>query len=261
MRWLRYRHEASAHYGILDGDQVIEVAGTPFDGPKPTGRKLPLSEVCLLAPVQPVGFFAAAQPNHLRHVKKSAERRNVPVVVPTHTDFNYRGPNALIGTGDAVVLPADSSGTVQMEGELAVVIGRTAKRVAEKDALDYVFGYTICNDISERRWQFGDRTVWRGKNTDTFNPMGPWIETELDLAAAVTHIRLNGRELGHFPTNEMIFSVRALIAAISRNITLSPGDVILTGADEPTPDMVAGDIAEIEITGIGVLRNPIVAET
>lgn len=169
-------------------------------------------------------------------------------------------PVLRIGPDDAVILPADCTGVVQAEAELAIVMGRTVKRVAAKDALDYVFGYTFGNDISERNWQFNDRTVWRGKNTDTFNPMGPWIDTAPDLDSLITRIRVNGQECGSFRTNNMVFGVAELIEILTRNITLQPGDVILTGADEPCPDVRAGDVVEIKIDGLGMLRNPITAE-
>ena len=261
MRWIRYEHAGNAHYGMLRGDVIVQVDGAPFaGGARPTGREVQLAEVRLLAPVQPVNFFAAGQPNHVEHVRKYCVKRGLPFALPQTCDFNYRGPNAVIGPDDAVILPADCGGTVQLEGELAIVMGRTAKRVAAKDALDYVFGYTICNDISERNWQFNDRTVWRGKNTDTFNPIGPWIDTDLDLDSLVTHIRVNDVECGSFQTNDMVFGVAELIEILTRNITLQPGDVILTGADEPCPDVRAGDVVEIAIDGLGVLRNRITAE-
>jgi 2-keto-4-pentenoate hydratase/2-oxohepta-3-ene-1,7-dioic acid hydratase in catechol pathway len=123
-----------------------------------------------------------------------------------------------------------------------------------------VLGYTIGNDVSERTWQRNDRTFWRAKNSDTFKPMGPWIETDVDLDALVTIVRLNGREVSRFRTNEMIFGVAEYISTMSRCLTLYPGDVVWMGTDDPTLDMVAGDVVEIEIDGIGTLRNPVVAE-
>src|SRR5690606_9744836 len=109
-------------------------------------------------------------------------------------------------------------------------------------------------------WQRADRTLWRAKNADTFKPMGPWIETGVDLEALTTTVRLNGKEVSRFKTNDMIFGVAATIAAITRYITLYPGDIVWMGTDEPTLDMVPGDTVEVEIDGIGILRNPIVAE-
>jgi 2-keto-4-pentenoate hydratase/2-oxohepta-3-ene-1,7-dioic acid hydratase in catechol pathway len=155
---------------------------------------------------------------------------------------------------------AVASALVQFEGELVVVIGREAKHLSEKDALSCIFGYTIGNDVSERSWQKSDRTFWRAKNTDTFKPMGRWIETDVDLEALVTTVRLNGKEVSRFKTNDMIFGIAEYISVITRYLTLHPGDVIWMGTDDPMLDMVAGDTVEVTIEGIGTLRNPVVAE-
>ena len=139
-----------------------------------------------------------------------------------------------------------------------MVIGTEAKGMTEKNALDCVFGYTIGNDVSERSWQSSDRTLWRAKNTDSFKPMGPWIETEIDLDTLITKVRINGKETIRFKTNDMIFGVQKYISEITRYITLMPGDVIWMGTDGSSPNMKSGDICEVEISGIGVLSNPIV---
>ncbi len=154
----------------------------------------------------------------------------------------------------------DSSGKIQYEGELVAVIGKKAKHLSESEALSCILGYTIGNDISERSWQASDRTLWRAKNTDTFKPMGPWIETDVDLAALVTKVRLNGKQVAQFNTNEMVFGVATYISAMTQYLTLYPGDVVWMGTDSPNLDMVAGDTVAIEITGIGTLTNPVIAE-
>jgi 2-keto-4-pentenoate hydratase/2-oxohepta-3-ene-1,7-dioic acid hydratase in catechol pathway len=145
---------------------------------------------------------------------------------------------------------------VQYEGELVVVIGKRARNLAKGEALSCVLGYTIGNDVSERTWQATDRTLWRAKNTDTFKPMGPWIETEVDLDRLETVVRVNGAEKTRFPTNGMLFDVPTYIATMSRYLTLYPGDVIWMGTEGQSPDLRDGDVVEVEITGIGVLRNP-----
>jgi 2-keto-4-pentenoate hydratase/2-oxohepta-3-ene-1,7-dioic acid hydratase in catechol pathway len=122
-----------------------------------------------------------------------------------------------------------------------------------------VLGYTIGNDVSERVWQKSDRTLWRAKNCDTFKPMGPWIETEVDLQALETRIRRNGEETLRFPTNDMIFGVATYLSTMSRYLTLYPGDVVWMGTDGSSPDLVANDVVEVEITGLGTLRNPFIA--
>ena len=154
----------------------------------------------------------------------------------------------------------DASEEVQYEGELVVVIGKRCKRVSEADALDCVFGYTIGNDVSERVWQRNDRTLWRGKNTDTFKPMGPWIVTGLDPDVLRVTIRVNGQEMFSYAIKDAIFSVRQFISRMSEYLTLHPGDVLWMGTDGATENIKDGDVVEIEIPDIGVLRNPVVRE-
>jgi len=144
---------------------------------------------------------------------------------------------------------------VHYEGELVAVIGKRCRNVSVDEALDYVLGYTIGNDVSERTWQKSDRTLWRAKNCDTFKPMGPWIETDANLDAMTTRVRVNGRETTTFKTNDMIHGVALYISTISKYITLQPRDVIWMGTDGNSPDLRSGDVVEVEITGLGVLRN------
>ena len=166
----------------------------------------------------------------------------------------------LVAADEPIVIPRDATEQVQYEGELVAVIGKRCKRVSEAEALDYVFGYTIGNDVSERTWQRGDRTLWRGKNTDTFKPMGPWIVTGLDPDDLRVTIRLNGREMFSYAVKDALFSVRQFISRMSQYLTLYPGDVLWMGTDGATENMKDGDVVEVEITDIGVLRNPVVRE-
>jgi 2-keto-4-pentenoate hydratase/2-oxohepta-3-ene-1,7-dioic acid hydratase in catechol pathway len=184
-----------------------------------------------------------------------------PLDLPGRPEIGYRATNALIAHGEAIVLPPDATEKVQYEGELVVVIGKKAKRVSESEALSCVLGYTIGNDASERTWQGADRTFWRSKNTDTFKPMGPWIETDVDLESMHTTVRLNGTTMIRFRTNDMLFGIAQYISAMSRYLTLFPGDVIWMGTDGVPANMKAGDEVEIEISGIGTLSNPIVLES
>ena len=260
MQWIRYESKGRARYGVLEGESVMEHEGLPWDQPVRTANREKLAELKLLYPLVPPTFYAAGL-NYATHRRKAAERSGQPVVLPKQQDIGYRANNALISPGEAIVIPKDCGGKLQYEGELVVVIGKQVKHVEEKDALSCVFGYTIGNDVSERIWQKGDRTFWRGKNADTFKPMGPYIETDIEsLDELTTTVRLNGKEVSRFQTNDMIFGVEATIAAITRYITLYPGDMIWMGTDEPTLDMVAGDVVEVEITKLGVLKNPLVAE-
>jgi 2-keto-4-pentenoate hydratase/2-oxohepta-3-ene-1,7-dioic acid hydratase in catechol pathway len=187
-----------------------------------------------------------------------AEKRGVEPVFPEKPDIGYRANNALIAHGETVVIPHHAPPKVNYEGELVVVIGKQAKHLTEENAFSCVFGYTIGNDMSERSWQAEDATLWRAKNTDTFAPMGPWIETDVDLDAMETIVRVNGKEDLRFRTNEMIFGIATYIAAMTKYLTLYPGDVIWMGTDGTSPDLVHGDVVEVELTGIGVLRNPFV---
>src|ERR1700739_3046248 len=259
MRWARFEQNGTPTYGVVEGEEIIPVRGSPFDSWERTSPRLKLSDVKLLVPVVPPTFYAAGM-NYPEHVREIAEKVGQKPNLPTQADIGYRAKNALIAHGETIVIPANATDMVQYEGELVVVIGRKCKNLTRDDALSAVFGYTIGNDVSERTWQKADRTMWRSKNTDTFKPMGPWIETDVDLASLVTEIRLNGKETGRFHTNEMIFGVVPFIVELPKYFTLWPGDVIWMGTDGASPDIKAGDVVEIEITGIGTLRNKFVAE-
>ncbi len=260
MRWARFAGEGGeARYGIVEGDRIQPVAGSPFGEWAKAGGPVALAGVKLLVPVIPPTFYACGL-NYEGHIREVAAKIGQPPDLPTQPDVGYRANNALIADGEAIVIPRDATEKVQYEGELVVVIGKTARHLSEADALSCVLGYTIGNDVSERSWQKSDRTLWRAKNTDTFKPMGPWIETDVKLPELVTTVRLNGRELITFPTNDMIFGVERYIATISRVITLHPGDVIWMGTEGATENMKHGDTVEVEISGIGTLRNPVVRE-
>ena len=184
MRWCRFQNKDAASFGIIEGDEVVAVAGSPFAEYQRTDERHPLSSVQLLVPVIPPTFYAAGL-NYREHVIESAAKRGEEPKFPPNADIGYRANNALCANGENIVIPKDASEVVQYEGELVAVIGKQCKHVSEAEALDYVFGYTIGNDVSERKWQHGDRTLWRGKNTDTFKPMGPWIETDVDLVQPI----------------------------------------------------------------------------
>jgi 2-keto-4-pentenoate hydratase/2-oxohepta-3-ene-1,7-dioic acid hydratase in catechol pathway len=255
MRWIRFSEAGRLAYGVLEGERIVEVSGDPFTGYARTARTHALGAVKLEVPVIPRTFYCAGL-NYGAHVIEQAQKRGVEPEFPKQPDIGYRANNALIAHGETVIIPGDASDKVHYEGELVVVIGKKAKHLAEADALSCVLGYTIGNDVSERTWQRSDRTLWRAKNTDTFKPMGPWIETDVRLDAMQTIVRVNGRETLRFPTNDMLFGVARYLSAMSRYLTLYPGDVVWMGTDGASPDLVSGDVVEIEITGIGALRNP-----
>ncbi len=262
MRWVRFTTGEQTAYGLVEGDAVAEVAGDPFTSlgstPVRTGRTHVLAEVRTEVPFVPRTFYAAGL-NYVRHIHEVAVAAGVAPAIPEKPDMGYRAVNALVAHDQPVVIPHDAT-RVQYEGELAVVIGRRAKHLSEAEALGCVLGYTIGNDVSERGWQASDRTFWRSKNTDTFKPMGPWIETEADLDAMQTTVRLNGEVRTQFRTADMLFGVRCFISTMTRYVTLHPGDVIWMGTDGASPDLRPGDVVEVEITGIGTLRNPFVSE-
>jgi 2-keto-4-pentenoate hydratase/2-oxohepta-3-ene-1,7-dioic acid hydratase in catechol pathway len=259
MRIAKIEYNDVVSYGVVEGDQVALVEGDLFDGGKRTGITAPLADVKYHIPLVPKTFYAAGL-NYVEHVLESAKSAGREPNIPDKPDIGYRANNALIAHGESIVKPSDSTELFQYEGELVAIIGKQTKHISEEDALSCVFGYTIGNDVSERTWQRGDRTFWRGKNADTFKPMGPWVETDVDLGALETTVRLNGKDVITFPTNNMLFGVARYISAMSRYLTLYPGDVVWMGTEGQSVNMKPGDVCEVEINGIGILRNPIVAE-
>lgn len=260
MKWLRFTVGGRTAYGILDGGSIDEVRGDPFSDYERTGETHALDDVKIEVPLEPRTFYAVGF-NYPEHVIKISQQQGVEPNLPAQPDVGYRATNSLIAHNEAIVIPKDATELVQYEGELVVVIGKKAKYISEDEALSCVFGYTIGNDVSERSWQRSDRTLWRAKNTDTFAPMGPWIETDVDLDALETTVRVNGVVHSQFRTNAMLFGVEKYISTISRYCTLYPGDMIWMGTDGESPNLTAGDVVEVEISGIGVLHNPVVSET
>jgi len=259
MRWARIDLNGTPTYAVIEGEAVIPVRGSPFDIWERTAQRLNLPDVKLLVPVIPPTFYAAGM-NYAEHVKEVAEKVGQKPNLPTQADIGYRASNALIAHNEQIVIPADATDQVQYEGELVVVIGRKCKHLTRENALSAVLGYTIGNDVSERTWQKADRTMWRSKNTDTFKPMGPWIETDVKLQDLVTTIRLNNEHIIAFPTNNMIFGVIDYLVNMTTCLTLYPGDVVWMGTEGATLNMKHGDRIEVEISGIGTLSNPVVRE-
>jgi 2-keto-4-pentenoate hydratase/2-oxohepta-3-ene-1,7-dioic acid hydratase in catechol pathway len=170
-----------------------------------------------------------------------------------------KAQSSLAGPGDSIILPAGSE-RVDYEGEVVVVIGKRCKKVGVEDALDYVLGYTCGNDVSARDWQQGDRQWFRGKSCDTFGVLGPWIVEGLDATNMELRTLLNGEEVQRCNTSEMINSVAEIISFTSQVATLEPGDVIFTGTSGQPRAMKPGDVVEVEVGGIGVLRNTVIAD-
>jgi 2-keto-4-pentenoate hydratase/2-oxohepta-3-ene-1,7-dioic acid hydratase in catechol pathway len=257
MKWCRFQSGDKATYGIIEGDNVIEVSGTPFDSYERTANVQPLSAVKLLVPVVPPTFYAAGI-NFREHVTEMAAKRGEEPQFPDAADVGYRANNALVADGEAIVVPSDAHELLQYEGELVVVIGKQCKKVSEEEALDYVLGYTIGNDVSERTWQRNDRTMWRAKNTDTFKPMGPWIATDVDPDQMHVTIEVNKHVVGEYDLKTAIFGVRHYISEMSKYLTLVPGDILWMGTDGATENMKDGDVCDITVSSIGTLSNPVV---
>jgi 2-keto-4-pentenoate hydratase/2-oxohepta-3-ene-1,7-dioic acid hydratase in catechol pathway len=255
MRWARFEHPDHTGFGRIEGDRVQPVHGSPFSQHSDSGAAIPLEEVHWLPPVVPPTFYCVGL-NYPEHLTMAARLVGKEPSLPRRPDVGYRAVNALTGHGCPILLPADAR-RIEYEGELACVIGARARHLTRDNALDCLLGYTIGNDISERTWQKDDRTLWRAKNCDTFKPMGPWIETDFDIESARTRVRVNGRQVIDFPTSDMIFGVVDYLVEISRYITLVPGDVLWMGTEGEAEALQPGDEVEIEITGIGTLRNPV----
>jgi len=260
MRWIRFTVNQETFFGILQGDQVQRVKGSPFEGYQLEEVYCPLQAVQLEVPVIPRTFYCAGL-NYAEHALEAAKKAGKEPNLPPRAEIGYRANNALIADGQTVIIPKDAGEKIHYEGELVVVIGKKAKNMTKENALSCVFGYTIGNDVSERTWQKSDRTLWRAKNSDTFKPMGPWIDTEFDPRDAMTTVKVNGVEKTVYKTNDMIFDVASFIEAMTRYMTLWPGDVIWMGTDGHSPDLVSGDVVEIHISGLGMLSNPFERES
>jgi 2-keto-4-pentenoate hydratase/2-oxohepta-3-ene-1,7-dioic acid hydratase in catechol pathway len=259
MIWCRFEKDGAAASGIVEGDTVIAVDGDPFGRHTRTSTRHKLSEVKLLVPVLPPTFYAIGS-NYRTHVIERSKAKGFKE--PKFYDrprVGYRANSALIATGENIVKPADSGPRFEYEGELVAVIGKRCRNVSPEEANACIFGWTIGNDVTERDWQKNDPTNLRGKNADTFKPMGPWIATGIEPRDMTTTVWLNGDTIHKFPTGDMLFSAGEVISDISRSNTLSPGDVIWLGTDELPQSIEPGDTIEIEISGIGVLRNRVVA--
>ena len=244
-KYVRYSHQNVISYGILEGETIRELKGNLFAGATPTGRTVKLAEARLLAPCQPSKVIAVGL-NYKSHI---GERP-----AAAYPGLFAKLPTSIVGPDDAIVATDDAK-NLHFEGELVVVIGRRAKNVSVADAPNYVFGVTAGNDVSERDWQKSDLQWFRAKASDTFGPLGPVIVKGLNYGDLLLQTRVNGEVLQSQRTKDLIFDVPAIVSYISRFVTLEPGDVIYTGTPGSTKAMKPGDVVEIEIEGIGVLRN------
>ncbi|GAA1688369.1 fumarylacetoacetate hydrolase family protein [Glycomyces endophyticus] len=259
MRYCRVEVEYRRWWGRVEGEEVLLLTGSPLTGaPEPTGGTVPVAAARFLPPVAP-GVFYAVGLNYRGHIEHARAMGHPGAAVPERPEVGYRANNALTGHRDAIVRPADLQGRFEAEGELVAVVGKPLRRAGADEAREAVFGWTIGNDVSAREWQHGDRTLWRAKNSDTFKPMGPWIETEVDPLAQTTEVRVNGELKAAFDTGAMVFDPYEYLAEMSRYLTVHPGDVLWMGADG-TCEITAGDTVEVAISGIGALENPVVED-
>jgi 2-keto-4-pentenoate hydratase/2-oxohepta-3-ene-1,7-dioic acid hydratase in catechol pathway len=236
----------AARFARLDGSQAYALSDAPWQGGRETGEAWTWSERDLACPVRPSKIVCIGR-NYAAHARELGHD------VPSEPLLFLKPPSALVGPGDIVRLPPESV-RVEHEAELAVVLGRRAKNVSIAEAFSHVLGYSCACDVTARDLQRKDVQFTRSKGFDTFCPIGPWIETELDPKAAQIRCRVDGQTRQDGPTAHMIFDVPTVIAYVSRMMTLEPGDVILTGTPEGVGPLVSGNELEVEITGVGVLR-------
>jgi len=261
MRIVRFRGpDGDVSHGILRGDSVSIVRGDILGSWEETGAALPLADVQLLAPTVPVNMLCIGR-NYREHVAESGGDASAEPLL------FLKATSCVVGPDAPIVLPRVAPAQVDYEAELAAVIGTAARGVPPEEALGCVLGYTCANDVSARDCQARDGQWARAKSFDTFGPLGPWIETDLEPSDLRIQGRLNGNVVQDARTSEMIFGVARLISYLSQGMTLVPGTVLLTGtpagcgfARTPPVWLRPGDVYEVEIEGIGVLRNPVAAE-
>lgn len=249
MKIIRCRSSEGERYGILTQNKVELLESAPYSCDHVISGEVPLSDVTLLAPCEP-GKIIAVGINYAPHAKE------LQFDIPKEPLIFLKPSSAVIGPDESIVLPAMSA-QVEYEGELAAVIGRQAKNLSEEEALAIVFGYTCINDVTARDLQKKDVQFTRSKSFDTFAPIGPWIETELDPADLAIETRVNGEIKQTSRTGRMIRSVQNLISFISRIMTLHPGDVIATGTPAGVGRLAPGDTVSVTIENIGTLTNKV----
>jgi len=247
MKVARFEHNGVVKYGIVDGESLIEFTDSNSVDPGRERTVFPMSEVRLISPTAPLKVVAVGL-NYLDHAKEMG------MTPPDDPILFIKPSTAVIGPGDDILMP-DSSARVDYEGELAVVMGRRAKDVSVDEAKDHIFGYTCLNDVTARDLQIKDIQFTRAKSFDTFCPIGPWVETDLDPYNLPIETRLNGKTVQNSNTVQMKWGVFELVSFISSVMTLLPGDVIATGTPPGIGPMAPGDRVEVTIQGIGTLSN------
>ena len=255
MKIARYEIGGERHYGIVDGEIVRRLTGSPFQTLEANGHADRLKDVRLLAPIACPRVFGVGL-NYVLHIEETGARTpQIPLIF-------MKPSTSVIGPDEAIIYPKEGQ-NVHFEAELAVVIGRAGRRIPAARALDHVLGYTCANDVSERVIQKGEMdqgALLLGKGFDTFCPLGPVIATDLEPSDLRIGASVNGRQRQASSTSDLLFSVPELIAHLSMAMTLLPGDVIMTGTPSGVGPIVAGDVVEIFVEGVGTLTNSVVAE-
>ena len=251
MRLVRFESGKGAAFGRMEGESIRPLAGPPWLGLEAVGPALPAERVKLLAPVQPSKIIAVGL-NYKDHAAEAG------MEIPAEPMLFSKAVSSIIGPGQTILLP-DWAGRIDYEAELGVVIGRPAKKIPVEQAMDYVLGLTCLNDVTARQLQAQDVQFTRGKGFDTFCPLGPWIETDLDPSDLPVRAELNHRLVQDGRTNQMIFTLPEIIAHISQAMTLYPGDVIATGTPVGIGPLADGDVIVVEVGGVGRLENPVAA--
>ena len=250
MRICRVAVDDDLHYGVLEGEAVALLSSHPFGPFEPEGRVLPLADVRVVAPVLPSKIIAVGR-NYAEHAREMGSE------VPAAPMIFLKPSTSVIGPGEPITLPWQSE-QVEHEAELAVVIGRLCREVPEERVREVVMGYTCANDVTARDLQRTDGQWGRAKGFDSFCPLGPWIETDVDLDDALIECRVNGDVRQSGSTAGMVRDVAELVSWISAVMTLLPGDVILTGTPAGVGPIVDGDEVSVSIAGIGTLTNRVV---
>jgi 2-keto-4-pentenoate hydratase/2-oxohepta-3-ene-1,7-dioic acid hydratase in catechol pathway len=251
-KFVRFRKGNSTAYGTLAGDTIREIQGNIFGSYKETSTQHKLADVKLLHACEPPKVLAVGL-NYKSHL---GERKP-----PANPEIFYKPISSLQNPEDPIVIPKGAA-NVHYEGELVVVIGKRASRVSVSEARNVIFGVSCGNDVSERDWQGGaqkDLQWWRAKGADTFAPLGPVIVRGVDYGNLLLQTRLNGKVVQKQSTSDLLFDCPTIVSFVSQFVTLVPGDVIYTGTPGSTSKMNPGDVVEVEIENIGVLRNKIVA--
>ncbi len=288
-RYCRFQSGDTVAYGIVEGNQVRQLAGDLFRDFQKTDKLFPLDKITLLVPTQPTQVLAMAgnYKSHLGDEETITTKITTKTTVTTRSKTGettsettstsetrrsgeipekfqipqpfFKSPSCLQRHEGNIVLPKDSEVT-HFEAELVIVIGKTASNVPKKDALDYVLGVTCGNDVSARDWQRDDVQWWRAKGGNTFGPCGPFIASALDYDNLLLQLRLNGKTMQEERTSQLIHDIPTIVSFVSHYVTLYPGDLIFTGTPGQTSEIHPGDVVEVELEGVGVLRNKVVAQ-